>query len=65
MLRFQLPHGAREGRSPLLSDAMLGEAVRKGWLTPPCLREAGPPPRRPVARTQALLDELAADRGER
>jgi antitoxin (DNA-binding transcriptional repressor) of toxin-antitoxin stability system len=55
----------RAGRSEWLGDAVLAEAVRKGWLTPPGLREPGPPPRLPVAKTQQLLDELAADRGER
>jgi len=55
----------REGRSPWLADAVLAEAVRKGWLTAPRMRELGPPPRIPIAKTQELLDELARDRGER
>jgi antitoxin (DNA-binding transcriptional repressor) of toxin-antitoxin stability system len=55
----------REGRSPWLADAMLAEAVRKGWLTPPRLRELGPPPRIPVGKTREILDELAKDRGDR
>jgi antitoxin (DNA-binding transcriptional repressor) of toxin-antitoxin stability system len=55
----------REGRSPLLADAMLANAVRNGWLTPPRLREEGPPPRKPIAPTQTLLAELAEDRAER
>ncbi len=55
----------REGRSTWLGDAVLAEAVRKGWLTPPRLRESGPPPRLPVAATAQLLDELRQDRGDR
>ena len=55
----------QQGRSPVLDDALLAEAVRRGLLTPPLLREPGPPPRRPVARTKVLLEELARDREER
>lgn len=55
----------REGRSPLLSDAVLAESVRQGWLRPPRLKESGAPPRMPVASTTALLEELARDRGDR
>jgi len=53
------------GRSPLLADALLSEAVRNGWLTPPLLVAEGPPPRRPVARLAELLAELGGDREER
>jgi antitoxin (DNA-binding transcriptional repressor) of toxin-antitoxin stability system len=53
-------------RSPLLADAMLADAVRSGWLTPPLgAASAGPPVSKPVARLRDLLDELDADRGER
>jgi antitoxin (DNA-binding transcriptional repressor) of toxin-antitoxin stability system len=55
----------REGRSQWLADAVLAEAVRKGWLTPPRLRELGPPPSLPVAKTRELLEELAEDRRDR
>jgi hypothetical protein len=48
-----------------LADAMLAEAVRRGWLSPPSLRGEEPPPRKPVALAQHLLEELARDRGER
>ena len=52
-------------QSPLLSDAVLAEAVRKGWLTP-ALGAPGPlPPRAPVAPLATVLDELAADREDR
>lgn len=55
----------REGRSPLLADAVLAEAVRQGWLTPPALPASGPPPRRPVMKFRALLEELERDRDDR
>jgi len=64
----------REGRSPLLADAVLSplladavlaEAVRQGWLTPPALPASGPPPRRPVMKFRALLEELERDRDDR
>jgi len=32
------------GRSPLLADAQLAEAVREGWLTQPVLAGSDPPP---------------------
>jgi antitoxin (DNA-binding transcriptional repressor) of toxin-antitoxin stability system len=52
-------------RSPLLADALLSEALRNGWLTPPLMVGEGSPPRRPVARLSELLAELDRDRGER
>ena len=38
----------REGRSPLLADAMLAEAVRRGFITPAAMGPGAPPPRAPV-----------------
>ena len=55
----------RHGRAPELADALLAEAVRRGWVTPPLRAFAGPPPRKPVAPLRALLEELAADRADR
>jgi antitoxin (DNA-binding transcriptional repressor) of toxin-antitoxin stability system len=55
----------REGRSPLLADALLAEAVRRGWITPPALPATSPPPRAPVASLHTLLQELAQDREDR
>ena len=56
----------RETRSPFLADALLAEAVRAGWLTPPLLPAAGePPPSKPVALLSDLLGELDDDRNER
>jgi len=53
------------GRSPLLADAMLADAVRRGWLVPPTLKSDEAPQRKPVAPLAELLRELAVDRGER
>jgi antitoxin (DNA-binding transcriptional repressor) of toxin-antitoxin stability system len=55
----------REGRGELLNDAMLAEAVRSGWLTPPVMPAMGPPPSAPVAKLARLLEELGRDRGDR
>lgn len=55
------PHG----RAPLTSDALLAEAVRRGWLAPPLLVGSGPPRRAPVAPLAALLGELGDDRADR
>ncbi len=50
------------GRSAVAADALLAEAVRAGWVTPPLMRSRSPPARLPVARLRELLDELAKDR---
>lgn len=55
----------RESRSPLLADALLAEAVRRGLITPPALARAGPPPRQPVTTLGRLLKELGQDRADR
>lgn len=53
------------GRSPLLADALLADAVRKGWVTPAILSDARPPPRKPVMTSRDLLQELQRDREDR
>ncbi len=54
------------GRSGVLTDALLAEAVRQGWVTPPALsagESAGPVPAgRPIAKLQAIVGELRQDR---
>src|SRR4030088_1616494 len=56
----------REGRSPMVADAQLAEAVRRGLITPPVVGGAGSPPSRlPVAPFSDLMAELDRDRGER
>ena len=53
-------------RSPILADAQLAEAVRRGHLTPPVLPGAGKLPTPvPVAPLEDLLGELNDDRSER
>ena len=51
-------------RSPVLADALLSEAVRKGWITPPALA-ASTPPRNPVTSSRKLKKELEQDRSDR
>ncbi len=55
----------RAGRSPLLADALLADAVRQGWITPPALVGADPPPRKPVMSLRELMVELEQDRDDR
>jgi len=55
----------RPGRSPWLADALLAEAVRDGYVTPPTMVAEGPPPRLPVKRLRQLLKELDQDRQDR
>jgi antitoxin (DNA-binding transcriptional repressor) of toxin-antitoxin stability system len=55
----------REGRSPLLRDALLAESIRNGLLSPPLTVDSRPPPRLPVMPLRTLLEELDRDRGDR
>jgi antitoxin (DNA-binding transcriptional repressor) of toxin-antitoxin stability system len=55
----------RIGRSHILSDALLAEAVREGWLTPPLVTSKEPPPGKPIAKWREILKELQEDRGAR
>ena len=55
----------RSGRAPVLQDALLADAVRQGWITPPIVTATTPPPRLPVAPSDELLRELAEDREQR
>lgn len=55
---------ARPSRSPLLADARLAEAVRRGWITPPAM-PGRMPPRLPVAPLAELLADLSGDREDR
>ena len=54
----------QEGRADNVTDAILADAVRNGWITPPLLRQPIMP-RQPVARLDEILADLAKDRGER
>jgi antitoxin (DNA-binding transcriptional repressor) of toxin-antitoxin stability system len=55
----------RAGRGSELGDALLADAVRHGWVTPPALPAEGPPPRGPVCRWAELSAELDKDREDR
>jgi antitoxin (DNA-binding transcriptional repressor) of toxin-antitoxin stability system len=55
----------REGRSPLLADAMLADAVRNGWISAPVTPAGGAPPRLPVAPLAEILSQLDRDRSDR
>jgi antitoxin (DNA-binding transcriptional repressor) of toxin-antitoxin stability system len=50
------------GRSPLLADAQLAEAV---WLAPPLFAGSDPPPRKPVMTLRELMQDLQHDRQNR
>lgn len=54
-----------QGRGPLTSDAMLAEAMRRGWLAAPLIVGEGTPPRAPVAPLAELLRQLDEDREDR
>ncbi len=56
----------REERSSILADALLADAVRKGWLTP-ALSPGSEPPRGGPAECalSELLGELESDRSDR
>lgn len=47
---------------PPRADALLAEAVREGWLTPPLITSTESPPRKPVMPLRDLLRELHRDR---
>lgn len=53
------------GRAAFLADAMLADAVRRGWVTPPTLVAAGAPPRKPVMKFRDLMVEIDQDRDDR
>jgi antitoxin (DNA-binding transcriptional repressor) of toxin-antitoxin stability system len=50
------------GRSPLLSDSLLAEAVREGWVMPPALVASGPPPRKPAMALRDVINDIEHDR---
>jgi prevent-host-death family protein len=54
-----------EGRASVADDALLADAVRKGWLTPALGPADATIPHRPVVALEELLAELEADRAER
>jgi antitoxin (DNA-binding transcriptional repressor) of toxin-antitoxin stability system len=53
------------GRAVGVSDALLADVLRRGWLRPPIAPSEVLPARKPVAPLADLLRELDADRGDR
>jgi antitoxin (DNA-binding transcriptional repressor) of toxin-antitoxin stability system len=52
-------------RSLVIADAILAEAVRQGWVTPPVLPTKIVPPRKPVTSFRKLKRDLEEDRSDR
>jgi antitoxin (DNA-binding transcriptional repressor) of toxin-antitoxin stability system len=52
----------RADRSPRLADALLADAVRKGWVSPAAIAGGILPQRNPVAKLKDILNELTEDR---
>jgi hypothetical protein len=57
------PPGA--GRSPQVSDALLLDAVRHGWIRPPVLVPEQLPVRKPMMKLSEILHDLQKDRADR
>lgn len=55
----------RETRSPILADAFLADAVRRGWVVPPTVTSKAPPRSIPVTGFHELMGDLANDREDR
>jgi antitoxin (DNA-binding transcriptional repressor) of toxin-antitoxin stability system len=55
----------RTGRSPLLADAMLEDAYRKGLITPAVNPSEAIPPSDPVMTFQDLMRDLEESRQDR
>lgn len=55
----------RTGRSDMASDALLAEAVRQGWVTPPLVGKTIPPAGPAVASLATILAGLEQDRADR
>ena len=53
------------GPSPLVSDALLLEAVRQGWIRPPLSAGEEMPARKPVMKLREILADLQEDRSDR
>lgn len=53
------------GRSPVVSDALLLDAVRQGWIRPPLSTGTEMPARKPVMKLREILADLHEDRTDR
>lgn len=56
---------ARQGRGPAVTDALLAELVRKGWMTPPARPLRGSPRSASLVRFEELMQDLNEDRADR
>jgi antitoxin (DNA-binding transcriptional repressor) of toxin-antitoxin stability system len=52
-------------RSSMLSNELLLDAIRQGWITPPVSVGRGPLARKPVMTIDELLGDLQRDRADR
>ena len=52
-------------RTPQISDALLLDAVRQGWISAPTMVGGALPPRRPVMKLDEILGALGRDRADR
>jgi antitoxin (DNA-binding transcriptional repressor) of toxin-antitoxin stability system len=52
-------------RSSMLSDALLLDAFRQGWMTPAISVGREPPARKPVMKFDDLMSHLQRDRADR
>jgi len=53
------------GRAEEIGDALLADAVRAGWVTPPLAPDRSPPGRRPVGTWRKLAAGIDSDRSDR
>ncbi|MCB9902474.1 MAG: type II toxin-antitoxin system Phd/YefM family antitoxin [Planctomycetes bacterium] len=53
------------GRADYVSDALLADVVKRGWLTGRLYPRGSVPPTRPVGRLDEVLEGLARDRSDR
>ena len=49
----------------MLSDALLAEAFRQGWISPHISVGCEPPARKPVLMIEELVNDLQRDRADR
>jgi antitoxin (DNA-binding transcriptional repressor) of toxin-antitoxin stability system len=52
-------------RTPVVSDALLLDAVRQGWIRPPLSAGRELPARKPLMKLQDILADLQEDRADR
>jgi antitoxin (DNA-binding transcriptional repressor) of toxin-antitoxin stability system len=55
----------RPGRSPMLADAFLAEAMRSGWIIPPAFAPGAAVPRKPIMPFRELARGIESDREDR